>query len=117
MIAWSPTVILPTTNSSSPAIHPASPQRVLSGSTNWTRTGLCTQANNGIIVNDPDLGAHFIEQWNLLKAAGNAYPASLMQANSTSKSFNVDGGSITQWFAPTDKGEDLDYARKLINGA
>ena len=67
--------------------------------------------------NDPDLGAHFIEEWNLLKAAGNAYPASLTQANSTSKSFNVDGGSITQWFAPTDKGEDLDYARKLINGA
>ena len=53
----------------------------------------------------------------LLKAAGNAYPASLMQANATSKSFNVDGGAITQWFAPTDKGEDLDYARKLINGA
>ena len=93
------------------------PQRVLSGSTNWTKTGLCTQANNGIIVDDPDLGAHFIDQWNLLKAAGNAYPASLMQANATSKSFNVDGGSITQWFAPTDKGEDLDYARKLINGA
>src|SRR6202453_4603081 len=94
-----------------------SPQRVLSGSTNWTETGLCTQANNGIIVNDPDLGAHFIDQWNLLKAAGNAYPASLMQANATSKSFNVDGGSITQWFGPTDKGEDLDYARKLIHGA
>ena len=93
------------------------PQRVLSGSTNWTKTGLCTQANNGIIVEDPDLGAHFIDQWNLLKAAGNAYPASLMQANATSKAFNVDGGSITQWFAPTDKGEDLDYARKLINGA
>ncbi len=93
------------------------PERVLSGSTNWTKTGLCTQANNGIIVNDPDLGADFIEQWHLLKAAGNAYPASLMQANATSKSFNVDGGSITQWFAPTDKGEDLDYARKLIDGA
>jgi phosphatidylserine/phosphatidylglycerophosphate/cardiolipin synthase-like enzyme len=93
------------------------PQRVLSGSTNWTKTGLCTQANNGVIVNDPDLGAHFIEQWNLLKAAGNAYPPSLMKANSTSKSFNVDGGAITQWFAPTDKGEDLNYARKLINGA
>jgi phosphatidylserine/phosphatidylglycerophosphate/cardiolipin synthase-like enzyme len=93
------------------------PQRVLSGSTNWTKTGLCTQANNGVIVEAPDLGAHFIDQWNLLKAAGNAYPASLMQANATSKSFNVDGGSITQWFAPTDKGEDLDYARKLIDGA
>jgi hypothetical protein len=93
------------------------PQRVLSGSTNWTKTGLCTQANNAIVVNNPDLGAYFINQWNLLEAAGNDYPASLMKANSTSRSFNVDGGTITQWFAPTDKGEDLDYARKLINGA
>src|SRR5580692_8042414 len=93
------------------------PQRVLSGSTNWTVTGLCTQANNGILVDDPDLGQHFIDEWNLLKAAGNGYPASLMQANATSKSFPVDGATITQWFAPTDKGEDLDFARQLINGA
>jgi phosphatidylserine/phosphatidylglycerophosphate/cardiolipin synthase-like enzyme len=93
------------------------PQRVLSGSTNWTVTGLCTQANNGILVDDPGLGQHFIDEWNLLKAAGNGYPASLMQANSKSASFNVDGATITQWFAPTDKGEDLDFARQLINGA
>ncbi|HMG78397.1 MAG TPA: phospholipase D-like domain-containing protein [Xanthobacteraceae bacterium] len=93
------------------------PQRVLSGSTNWTVTGLCTQANNGILVDDPGLGQHFIDEWNLLKAAGNGYPASLMQANATSKSFPVDGATITQWFAPTDKGEDLDFARQLINGA
>ena len=93
------------------------PQRVLSGSTNWTVTGLCTQANNGIIVDNPDLGAFFINEWNLLKAAGNGYPASLMQANSTSKSFTVDGGTITQWFAPTSAGQDLDFARQLINGA
>jgi phosphatidylserine/phosphatidylglycerophosphate/cardiolipin synthase-like enzyme len=93
------------------------PQRVLSGSTNWTVTGLCTQANNGILVDDPDLGQHFIDEWNLLKAAGNGYPATLMQANSTSKSFTVDGATITQWFAPTSAGQDLDFARQLINGA
>jgi phosphatidylserine/phosphatidylglycerophosphate/cardiolipin synthase-like enzyme len=92
------------------------PQRVLSGSTNWTITGLCTQANNSIIVDDPDLGAYFINEWNLLKAAGNTYPPSLKLANSTSKSFPVDG-TITQWFAPTGGGQDLDYARQLINGA
>jgi hypothetical protein len=93
------------------------PQRVLSGSTNWTMTGLCTQANNGLIVDDPNLATFFLNEWNLLKAAGNAYPASLAQANGKLNTFNVDGGAITQWFAPTDKGEDLDYARKLINGA
>ena len=93
------------------------PQRVLSGSTNWTMTGLCTQANNGIVVDDPNLGAFFINQWNLLKAAGSSYPQTLMAANSKSASFAVDGGTVTQWFAPTDKGEDLDYARRLIDGA
>jgi phosphatidylserine/phosphatidylglycerophosphate/cardiolipin synthase-like enzyme len=92
-------------------------QRVVTGSTNWTSTGLCTQANNSIIVDDPDLAADFVNEWNLLKAAGNTYPPSLMQANGKSKSFPLDGGTVTQWFAPTDKGEDLDYARTLINGA
>jgi phosphatidylserine/phosphatidylglycerophosphate/cardiolipin synthase-like enzyme len=93
------------------------PQRVLSGSTNWTSTGLCTQANNSIIVDDPGVAADFLAEWNLLKAAGNTYPPSLMKANSTSKSFTADGAGITQWFAPTGGGQDLDYARGLINAA
>jgi hypothetical protein len=29
------------------------PLRVLTGGTNWTFTGLCTQANNGLIIDDP----------------------------------------------------------------
>ncbi len=95
------------------------PQRVLSGSTNWTMTGLCTQANNGIAVNDAKLAQYFLDEWNLLKKAKNAYPTTLAKANgeATANVFNIDGGTITQWFAPTDKGEDLAYARKLINAA
>jgi hypothetical protein len=92
-------------------------QRVLSGSTNWTKTGLCTQANNGVIVDHPGLAADFVNQWKLLKDAGPDYPPSLGQANATSEPFNIDGGKITQWFAPTSAGQDLDYARKLIDGA
>jgi phosphatidylserine/phosphatidylglycerophosphate/cardiolipin synthase-like enzyme len=93
------------------------PQRVLSGSTNWTNTGLCTQANNGIIVDDPGLAAKFLEEWKLLEEAGNEYPPSLAKANSQAKAFDVDGGRITQWFVPTTNGQDLDFARKLINAA
>jgi phosphatidylserine/phosphatidylglycerophosphate/cardiolipin synthase-like enzyme len=95
------------------------PQRVLSGSTNWTMTGLCTQANNGIIVNDAKLAQYFLDEWNLLKNAKDAYPPSLARTNgeTTANVFNVDGGTITQWFAPTDKEQDLDFARKLINAA
>jgi len=35
------------------------PQRVLTGSTNWTCSGLCTQANNALIVDDPGVAADF----------------------------------------------------------
>jgi phosphatidylserine/phosphatidylglycerophosphate/cardiolipin synthase-like enzyme len=93
------------------------PQSVLSGSTNWTKTGLCTQANNGIIVNDPALAADFLDEWHLLKDAGNGYPPTLAQANSSAKSFKVDGATITQWFVPTTAGQDLDFARRLISAA
>ena len=93
------------------------PQSVLSGSTNWTMTGLCTQANNGVIVDDPDLAADFLNEWKLLKEAGNEYPASLANANSTAKTIDIDGCRITQWFAPTSDAQDLEYARKLINAA
>ena len=92
-------------------------QRVLSGSTNWTKTGLCTQANNAVIVDSPGLAADFLNEWKLLKAAGNEYPDSLALANSTAKTFEVDGGRITQWFAPTNDAQDLEYARGLINAA
>jgi phosphatidylserine/phosphatidylglycerophosphate/cardiolipin synthase-like enzyme len=98
------------------------PQSVLSGSTNWTMTGLCTQANNGVIVRDAKLAQYFLDEWNLLEKAGNDYPPSLAVTNGQAgkngtNSFKVDGASITQWFAPTDKAEDLDYARKLISAA
>jgi PLD-like domain len=101
---------------------PPKPLKVLSGSTNWTMTGLCTQANNGIVVNDAKLAQYFLDEWNLLEKAGDKYPKSLAETNGEAgaagkNTFEVDGVSITQWFAPTDKEEDLDYARKLINGA
>lgn len=93
------------------------PHSVVSGSTNWTMTGLCTQANNAIIVEDAALAQDFLDEWTLLKKAGNAYPKTLAETNGKSKSFTVDGATITQWFAPTSKGQDLAYARQLINAA
>ena len=93
------------------------PRRILSGSTNWTKTGLCTQANNAVIVDDSALATDFLNEWNLLKVAGNDYPASLAAANSQAKTIEVDGSRITQWFAPTSGAQDLDYARRLINAA
>lgn len=44
------------------------PQAVLTGSTNWTRSGLCTQNNNAIIARSPTLAAEYMKYWRTLKA-------------------------------------------------
>ena len=93
------------------------PQQVLTGSTNWTSSGLCTQANNGLIIEDAGVAQDFLDAWNRLKAAGNAYPSSLILGNSTAKSYKVDGCKVTPWFAATSAAQDLAYARKLIDAA
>ncbi|HYA97108.1 MAG TPA: phospholipase D-like domain-containing protein [Methylomirabilota bacterium] len=93
------------------------PQKVLSGSTNWTYTGLCTQANNGIIVEDANVAADYLEAWNRLKDAENDYPPELVQGNSTASTYTVDGCKITPWFVKSSAAQDLQFARQLINAA
>jgi hypothetical protein len=43
------------------------PKAVLSGSTNWTATGLCTQTNNCIIIESADLARQYLAYWHELK--------------------------------------------------
>ena len=93
------------------------PEKVLSGSTNWTSSGLCTQANNGIIIDDANVAADFLAAWNRIKDAKNDYTPAFIQGNSTSKTFQIDGGSVTPWFVKTSDAQDLEFARTLINGA
>ena len=93
------------------------PQRVLTGSTNWTSSGLCTQANNGLIIDDPSVAQNFLDAWNRIKAAGNDYPPALVAGNSTATTFQVDGCKVTPWFVKTSAAQDLQFARQLINSA
>jgi phosphatidylserine/phosphatidylglycerophosphate/cardiolipin synthase-like enzyme len=44
------------------------PAAVLSGSTNWTMTGLCTQTNNALVVESAELAQRYMDYWNTLKA-------------------------------------------------
>lgn len=93
------------------------PQQVLTGSTNWTFSGLCTQANNGLIIDDPDIAQDFKNAWDRLNAAGNNYPKTLIDGNSTAKSISVDSCKITPWFVATSGAQELIYARKMIDAA
>ena len=93
------------------------PRSVWTGSTNWTVTGLCTQANNGLLVEDAAVAGAYKDAWDRIHRAGNAYPPSLAKANSIARSFTVDQSAVSFWNAPTDAQEDMDQARKLINNA
>jgi phosphatidylserine/phosphatidylglycerophosphate/cardiolipin synthase-like enzyme len=44
------------------------PVAVLSGSTNWTSTGLCTQTNNALITESAEVGRRYLDYWNALEA-------------------------------------------------
>lgn len=40
---------------------------VLTGSTNWTASGLCTQSNNAILIEDDRLASDYLQYWKDLK--------------------------------------------------
>lgn len=41
---------------------------VLTGSTNWTETGLCTQSNNALLIEDAAVAARYLAYWKRLEA-------------------------------------------------
>lgn len=94
-----------------------SPYRVFTGSTNWTTSGLCTQANNGIVIDDANVAGSYLDAWKRIQSAGNEYPPELIDGNSTARTFELDGCKVTPWFAATSAAQDLDAARNLINAA
>ena len=94
-----------------------SPQKVWTGSTNLTVTGLCTQVNNGILIENADIAADFKAAWDRLLAAGNGYDAALVDGNSSAETRPSGASKITPWFAATRKAQDMDFARARIAAA
>jgi phosphatidylserine/phosphatidylglycerophosphate/cardiolipin synthase-like enzyme len=93
------------------------PDQVWTGSTNWAPTGLCTQANNGLLIESDRLAEVFREQWNRIEAAGDEFTPELKDLNSQEQTVKVDGLEVTTWFAPVHDHVDLESARELIDGA
>lgn len=93
------------------------PRWTWTGSQNWTRTGLCTQANNSLLIDDPKVAAEYRKQWDLLKDAGDDTPTALKKANSKPRSHTVGGVKAQLWFTPTVGQVDLIEARKVITAA
>ncbi len=99
------------------------PKAVWTGSTNWSTTGLCTQVNNGLLIEDTDVAKLFLQQWKNLRKASPPildpanFPPTLVAANDKSHSFSVGAAKVTVWFTRTSDGRDLDALKNVINGA
>lgn len=92
------------------------PQAVWTGSTNWTETGLCTQANNAVLVRNAALARAYVEHWKALADAGDASPPGLFEENGTPHTVRGLNGT-TLWFTPMHGQADLEQAGELIRGA
>ncbi|QNI30841.1 hypothetical protein H7849_17190 [Alloacidobacterium dinghuense] len=93
------------------------PTTLWTGSTNTTVTGLCTQVNNGLLIEDATLAAAYKTRWTELKGAGNGYPSSLMVEGSTPAKAPLGSASITAWNVPCNKYVDLIDAKAYIRAA
>ncbi|MDH6246664.1 phospholipase D-like domain-containing protein [Mycobacterium sp. OTB74] len=92
------------------------PLATWTGSTNWTPTGLCTQLNNGLLIDDPQIGQTYLDQWHRLRDAASSFPKSLVDSNSSAHP-GPDGSGATVWFTRTRQEVDLDALKTVIDSA
>jgi phosphatidylserine/phosphatidylglycerophosphate/cardiolipin synthase-like enzyme len=90
------------------------PRWVWTGSQNWTQTGLCTQANNSLLLDAPAIAAEYRAQWDLLRDAGDDTPEELCDANSAVRVQPVGKTPVRLWFTPTVGEVDLEEGRDII---
>lgn len=100
--------------------HAGAPQAVLTGSTNWTWSGVCGQSNNCIVVEDDGVAKAFRDYWQLLFDHPLPTPPATTAANPTADQGDIvknadripfDGtmpaGSTAQcWFSPNMPGKE-----------
>jgi len=96
--------------------------KVWTGSANWASTGLCTQVNNGILIENEEIAHIYLDQWQRLADAGNGFPKALVDSNAQSPRAR---GNIDVWFTRVrnvskkniDLGSDLQALVDIVNGA
>ena len=89
------------------------PRAVMTGSTNWTATGLCGQSNNSIIIENDKLAQAYLDFWKRLKAdvipspappgspgRGNVQGRAIRTANQTPSDTALKAGPSRLWCSP-----------------
>ncbi|MEP6764878.1 MAG: phospholipase D-like domain-containing protein, partial [Gemmatimonadaceae bacterium] len=79
------------------------PQAVLTGSTNWTATGLCAQSNNALLLESTKIAARYLDFWKRLLADDAKQGPQLRTDNRvapTDISLGGNQGTLRVWFSP-----------------
>ncbi|HEX5145231.1 MAG TPA: phospholipase D-like domain-containing protein [Mycobacterium sp.] len=92
------------------------PLATWTGSTNWTPTGLCTQLNNGLLIDDAAIGQIYLDQWHRLRDAASTFPKTLVDSNSTAHAV-PDSSGATVWFTRTHQEVDLAALKDVVDSA
>lgn len=95
------------------------PKAAWTGSTNWTSTGLCTQVNNGLFIQNSGVATAYLDQWKRLRDAKNSFPEQLVNDNDIPVSFGIKGKASSGdiWFTRTHKKVDLTALDAVVNSA
>jgi phosphatidylserine/phosphatidylglycerophosphate/cardiolipin synthase-like enzyme len=93
------------------------PLAAWTGSTNWTKTGLCTQINNGLLVEHAAFADEYMQQWKRLKDAKSTFPAKLVDDNSKPKKLKVGKSRAEIWFTRAAQKVDLAALESVVIGA
>lgn len=105
------------------------PQAVLTGSTNWTWSGVCGQSNNCIVIEDPGVAQAFRDYWQRLHDHPLPVPATTSTANpgadqgdalKTADRVPVSGtlaggAQFESWFSPNMPGKQQPPAKKIVH--
>jgi phosphatidylserine/phosphatidylglycerophosphate/cardiolipin synthase-like enzyme len=79
------------------------PKAVLSGSTNWTATGLCAQTNNAVIFESEPLARQYLTYWQALKQDAAQQGAAFRTRNARTPrhvTLPAGEGKVRAWFSP-----------------
>jgi phosphatidylserine/phosphatidylglycerophosphate/cardiolipin synthase-like enzyme len=82
------------------------PRAVLTGSTNWTETGMCAQSNNILILEDEKIAACYLDYWNrMLQDDGKQGPDYRTTNGQAIARFNLGetAETLQVWYSPNTK--------------
>ena len=98
-------------------------QSVITGSTNWTPSGLCAQTNNTIRLEVPEVASHYQEYWNELlkdtqvdKSTQGPDLRKWTMKNSRTHTLPANQGEATVWFSPNTERRTRPNAQRKAQG-